>query len=87
MVEEDAILNWEYYTDATTGTEWRREGGWMRGGVLYRSRSRKGAPDIPARREWAEIRRDALNRALLSIRSDMIEQQGDILEQRGEILE
>lgn len=87
MVEESDARQWEYFEERTTGTDWRAEGGWMRGGVLYRSRSRTGAPDIEARREWAETRRDAINEALLSIRSNTLEHPAESFEQGGEILE
>ena len=86
LVDENPINQWEYF-EHRNGDDWRAEGGWMRGGVLYRSRSRTGAPDIQARREWAEARRDALNEALLSIHSNTIEQPAESFEQGVEILE
>ncbi len=61
------------------------------------SRSRTGAPDIQARREWAENRRDHLNAVLLareaaeaerlSKDSDTLEHPSESFEQGVEILE
>jgi hypothetical protein len=86
LVSENPINQWEYF-EHKQGDDWRAEGGWMRGGVLYRSRSRTGPPDIQARREWAEARQTLLNDALLSHYSNTLEHPAESFEQGGEILE
>jgi len=79
MTQHRDINEWEYH-EHHMGEERRPDGQrWVRYPTAN-SRSRTGAPDIQARREWAEQRQADLNEALMSIRSNTIEQEGETLE-------
>lgn len=93
LTQHNDLNHWEYFNHAM-GEERRPQGMVWTRNPKAQSRSRTGAPDIPARKAWAEQRKSDLNEALLSIRSNTIEQERESLEhpaesfeQGGEILE
>jgi len=94
---ENPVNHWEYFEDHR-GQE---QGLWQRfqnGKMLhFRSRSPTGSPNLQARREWAENRRDHIIATIeareardadsLSTYSNTLEHQAESFEQGGEILE
>ena len=86
MTQHRDINEWEYH-EHHMGEERRPDGQRWARYPTANSRSRTGAPDIPARREWAEQRQADLNDALLSLRSNTLEHPVESFEQGGEILE
>jgi hypothetical protein len=95
--QENPVNHWEYFEDHRGQEQglWQRfENGQVR---RFRSRSPTGAPNIQARREWAENRRDHINATIeareareadsLSTYSNTLEHQAESFEQGGEILE
>jgi len=86
MTHHRDFNHWEYH-EHHMGEERRPQGQRWTASPTAHSRSRTGPPNIEARKEWAEQRKADLNEALLSVRSNMIEQTPEILEHGGEILE